>query len=248
MSESDLPDSRKLDHDTAQKAIEDFFIPQVNIVAERYRFRQQSQRPGETTDQFAAALKELVTTCQFGTMEEEMIRDQIVEKTNSVCIRERLLLKVVTLTRALTIARQIETAVTEAKAMCKGAIDDNVHAVHVKGLQQHGKFKKGKHKPHPASQTTQRKTCYRCGSAQHTASFHNACKKKGQFAKVCQGSKHISEVETVPEVTILNVDACDSSSIMCTVTVSVTGSESQDIELIARHRLKSVHFTSVNCY
>lgn len=51
--------------DTALKAIEDFFIPQVNVVAERYRFRQRSQRPGETTDQFAAALKELVTTCQF---------------------------------------------------------------------------------------------------------------------------------------------------------------------------------------
>lgn len=42
----------------------------------------------------------------------------------------------------------------------------------------------------------------------------------------------MSEVETVPEVTILNVDACDSSSIMCTVTVSVTGSKSQDIELM----------------
>lgn len=88
MSESDLPDARKhalLIHclgaegqrlfytltvaddkyDTALKAIEDFFIPQVNVVAERYRFKQRSQRPGETTDQFAAALKELVTTCQF---------------------------------------------------------------------------------------------------------------------------------------------------------------------------------------
>lgn len=143
-------------YDTALKAIEDFFIPQVNVVAERYRFRQRSQRPGETTDQFTAALKELVTTCQFRTMEEEMIQDQIVEKTNSTRIRERLVLEVpLTLTKALMIARQIETAVTEAKAMCKGAID--VHAVHVKGPQQHGKFKKGKYKPHSASQTTQGK-------------------------------------------------------------------------------------------
>lgn len=104
------------EYDTALKAIEDFFIPQVNIVAERYRFRHRSQCSGETTDQFAAALKELVTTCQFGTMEEEMIRDQIMEKTNSTRIRECLLLEVLlTLNKALTIARQIETAVTEAK-------------------------------------------------------------------------------------------------------------------------------------
>lgn len=175
-----------------------------------------------------------------------------MEKTNSTRIRERLLLEVpLTLTKALMRARQIETAVMEAKAMCKGAIDDAVYAVHVKGPQQHGMFKKGKYKPHSASQTTQGKTCYRCGSAQHTANFKgcpakealcNACKKKGHFAKVCRGSKHVSEVETVPEVIILNVDdedESDSNSIMCTVTVSVTGSESQDIELM--------HSTNISC-
>lgn len=39
-------------YDIVLKAIEDFLIPQVNV-AECYRFRQRSQRPGETTDQFA---------------------------------------------------------------------------------------------------------------------------------------------------------------------------------------------------
>lgn len=114
----------------------------------------------------------------------------------------------------------------------------------MKGPQQHGKFNKGKYKPHSASQTIQGKTCYRCGCAQHTANFKgcpakealcNGCKKKGHFAKVCWGSKHVSEVETVPEVTILNVDdedESDSNNIMCTVTVSVMGLESKDIELM----------------
>lgn len=46
------------------------------------------------------------------------------------------------------------------------------------------------------------------------------------------------EVETIPEVTILNVDeavedeACDYSNIMCTIKVRTTRSESQDIELM----------------
>ncbi|KAJ8364836.1 hypothetical protein SKAU_G00136670 [Synaphobranchus kaupii] len=168
MSEVDLPDARKRallihclgaegqrlfytltvadeKYDTAREAIQNFFTPKVNVVAERYRFRQRSQRPGETTDQFVAALKELVTTCQFGTMEEEMIRDQLVEKTNSARIRERLLMEVpLTLSKATTIARQIETAVTEAKAMCKGAADSAVHAVHEQGPQQYSKFTRGK--------------------------------------------------------------------------------------------------------
>lgn len=173
---------------------------------------------------------------------EEEIRDQVVEKTNSVRIRERLLLEVpLTLTKALAIARQIETALSEAKAMCKGAAESDVHAVQLKGPQQPGRFKKEKGKPHSPCQTKQRKTCHRCGSTQHTANFQgcpakealcNACKKKGHFAKVCRGSKHVSEVEAVPEVTILSVNTRDSSSIKCTVKVSIPGSESQDIELM----------------
>ncbi|KAF7652085.1 hypothetical protein LDENG_00102040 [Lucifuga dentata] len=59
-----------------------------------------------------------------------MIQDQLIEKTNSLRIRERLLLEVpLTLTKAMTMARQIEPAVAEAKAMCTGAMDSTVHTV-----------------------------------------------------------------------------------------------------------------------
>uniref|UniRef100_A0A8C1RTY5 Uncharacterized protein n=1 Tax=Cyprinus carpio TaxID=7962 RepID=A0A8C1RTY5_CYPCA len=103
---------------SALSAIREFFVPKVNVVAERYRFRQRSQRAGETTDQYVAALRELAATCEFGAMEDEMIRDQLVEKTNSSRIRERLLLEVpLDLKKAVTVARQIETATAEAKAM-----------------------------------------------------------------------------------------------------------------------------------
>ncbi|XP_041950977.1 uncharacterized protein LOC121711429 [Alosa sapidissima] len=174
-------------------------------------------------------------------MEEEMLRDQIVEKTNSTRIRERLLLEVpLTLSKALTIARQIETAVTEAKAMCTESTDGPVHAVQVEGSQQHGKFRKGKSQPPPSFQKVLGKTCYRYGSAQHTANFQgcpakealcNACKKKGHFAKVCRGSQQVQEI-AVPEVTILNVSVGNACNIMCTVKVSTQGMESQDIDLM----------------
>ena len=72
MSESELPEARKRallihclgaegqrlfytltvaddKYATALEALSDFFTPKVNVVAERYRFRQRSQRPGETT-------------------------------------------------------------------------------------------------------------------------------------------------------------------------------------------------------
>ena len=55
---------------TALTAIQELFVPKVNVVAERYRFRQRSQHTGESTDQYVAALRELATTCEFGAMEE----------------------------------------------------------------------------------------------------------------------------------------------------------------------------------
>ncbi|RXN28336.1 hypothetical protein ROHU_000819 [Labeo rohita] len=78
----------------------------------------QCQCAGESIDQYVAALRELAATCKFGAMENEMIRNQLVEKTNSARIRERLLLEVpLDLKKAVTIARHIETATVEAKAM-----------------------------------------------------------------------------------------------------------------------------------
>lgn len=62
-------------YNTALQAIHTFFEPKVNVVAERYRFCQRGQWRGETTDQYVMALKELPATCEFGTMDEEMIRD-----------------------------------------------------------------------------------------------------------------------------------------------------------------------------
>uniref|UniRef100_A0A671K9L0 Paraneoplastic antigen Ma-like C-terminal domain-containing protein n=1 Tax=Sinocyclocheilus anshuiensis TaxID=1608454 RepID=A0A671K9L0_9TELE len=124
-------------YDTALQAIRTFFEPKVNMVDKRYRFCQRGQHHGETTDQYVATLKELAATCEFGTMEEEIIRDELVEKTNSTHIRECLLLEVdLTLKKAVTIAGQIENAVAEAKVMSKPA-DDTVQAQRYQLFQCH---------------------------------------------------------------------------------------------------------------
>uniref|UniRef100_A0A673GPD4 Retrotransposon gag domain-containing protein n=1 Tax=Sinocyclocheilus rhinocerous TaxID=307959 RepID=A0A673GPD4_9TELE len=110
-----------LEHDEYSgtvSALSALIQPKVNVVAERYRFRQRAQHVGESTDHYIAALRELVATCAFGTFENEMLRDQLIEKTSVPRIRERLLLESdLTLDKALEIARQIETASAEAKTI-----------------------------------------------------------------------------------------------------------------------------------
>ena len=106
------------DYGGSVSALEKYFEPKLNVVAERYRFRQRAQAVGESTDHYVASLRELVKKCKFGTFENEMLRDQIVEKTNSTRIRERLLMEEdLTLDRALALARRTEAAIADAKAI-----------------------------------------------------------------------------------------------------------------------------------
>ncbi|KAL7856478.1 hypothetical protein SRHO_G00153770 [Serrasalmus rhombeus] len=155
LGQDDIPDKRKrallihclgtegqrifytleVENDTyaaALAALKSFFVPKINVVAERNKFRQRSQRPGESVVQFVAAPRGLLVHCDFGTLADDMIRDQLVEKTCNSRIRERLLLETdLTLQKAITIAGQMESAATEAKAMtCPG--DVVVKAVHAR--------------------------------------------------------------------------------------------------------------------
>ncbi|KAK0132478.1 hypothetical protein N1851_032656 [Merluccius polli] len=150
------------DYDGSVKALENYFEPKLNVVAERYRFRQRAQAVGESTDHYVAALRELVKKCQFGTMENEMLRDQIVEKTNSSRIRERLLMEEdLTLERALALAKRTEAAIADAKAI---AVADTTA---VAAIQIQQKAHKSQYKGAQGTDGTM--LCYRCGSSDHKA-------------------------------------------------------------------------------
>ncbi|KAM9165617.1 potassium channel subfamily U member 1 [Pangshura tecta] len=62
----------------------------VNVVANCYRFRQREQKPEATIMQSFASLRSLIVTCDFGKMANEIIRDQLIEKTTMLCKLLRL--------------------------------------------------------------------------------------------------------------------------------------------------------------
>ena len=61
------------------------------MVAERYKFRSTAQKADESFDAYLTSLRELVKSCDFGTLEEETTRDQIVEKCSSQTLKQKLL-------------------------------------------------------------------------------------------------------------------------------------------------------------
>ena len=74
-------------------ALESYFAPKKSSVIERYKSCQRDQGNGEPVQQCAASLSELAATCNFGVLTDELIRDQLIEKTSIPRIRERLLME-----------------------------------------------------------------------------------------------------------------------------------------------------------
>jgi hypothetical protein len=50
----------------------------TNETYERYCFNKRDQEQGENIDTYVAALRTLVKTCNYGTLEDSLIRDRIV--------------------------------------------------------------------------------------------------------------------------------------------------------------------------
>ena len=56
------------------KALRDYFIPQRNVLYERFVFNSTTQKPGETIDQFVIRLRQLAESCEFGDLRDQLIR------------------------------------------------------------------------------------------------------------------------------------------------------------------------------
>lgn len=230
-------------YDEAMVALEAQFVPKVNIVVARHQFRQRAQRSDETVPEYIAALRELVATCAYNTMENEMLRDQLVEKAYAPAVRERLLMETsLTLESAINLASQVEHALQSSSVLASGA---TVHAVAQQKPRQRRENKRRPDSKHCSSQNAQQRTqrtCFRCGSATHLANATecpaakvkcNTCGKTGHFAKVCRSAKQVREV--VPEVVVLmtspaHVNAVDR--IQCNVHIEVASGEATDCALL----------------
>ncbi|KAG7486534.1 zinc finger protein 585A-like [Solea senegalensis] len=94
-----------------------FFSVDLDSQMCRLKFHQRAQMPGETVDQFVSALEELLKPCNYGDLKDKLILDQLIMKTNSPHLKERLLLEKggVTLAAAMLIAKEVESGLNESE-------------------------------------------------------------------------------------------------------------------------------------
>ena len=110
-----FPDHNKFTYDESLQVLNDYFEPKKNLIYERYLFKSCKQSMNESTDQYATRLRKLSETCDFKTLVEEEVRDQIVTFCFNSSMRRRFLREVnLTLENLLSIARNIEMSEYQA--------------------------------------------------------------------------------------------------------------------------------------
>ena len=104
-----LPDSEnKTTVEETLAALEQYFIPKRNVTYERFVFNNCHQCTRETVDEYVTKLHSLNSTCEFGALTDDLIRDRLLLGTKLDQLRPKLLSEAdLTLQKALEICRSL---------------------------------------------------------------------------------------------------------------------------------------------
>ena len=97
--------------------LKNHFAPKKLVIAARYQFHNCTQREGESVTAFAANLKHLASTCQFGTHLNEALRDRFVCGLRSKETQKKLLTEEHTFDATLKVALGAEAAEKDVAAL-----------------------------------------------------------------------------------------------------------------------------------
>lgn len=158
LSSFGLSEEEQKVYETVKGKFENHFIKRRNIIYERAKFNQGSQREGEPVDDFITALYTLSDHCNYGNFRQEMIRDRIVVGILNQKLSEQLqLLPDLTLEMAVTKVRQSELVKQQQAVVRQGDAQDlTVEAISKQRTTQQP------FRPY-GSQSPDSRQCPRCG-------------------------------------------------------------------------------------
>ncbi|KAJ1172515.1 hypothetical protein NDU88_004361 [Pleurodeles waltl] len=180
----------------AIKRLENRFAKETNLVLATYKFDTQPQDHHESIDDFVSRLRELSVKCRFGTMTDELIRDQLIVQCCDKKILERLwAAKDPTLQESIDLAK-----VMEESRRCIKELETKEKTVDVMALSSDSTESQQEtgNVPKKVGYTRSKgKESYRCGSTFHLEdskkcfAANKECRKcghRGNYDQVCRES------------------------------------------------------------
>ena len=101
-----------------------------NITVIRYNFKTRNQRPGEGFESHYTELKNTVKDCEFGSLEDNLLRDRLVCGIIDEILREKLLqVEDLTLEKCVNMCRLLESSARQLKTLGSSQPEPDVHAL-----------------------------------------------------------------------------------------------------------------------
>ncbi|XP_069062077.1 uncharacterized protein [Pleurodeles waltl] len=187
------------DYDVFSEALDRLqlhFTVEPNVVTERFNFYSRHQFSTEPVEGYVAALRILASTCDFGVITDQYIRDQVIMHCYNKKIQEQLLRhKNPSLKEVIEVVKGIERSIRS----CKTLNDDKDNHLEVAAIRNvnKNKYSKGYNK-----NNLNKLKCMRCGSNLHTnkstcpALFKECfkCGKTGHFSTVCRSQRNVNSI------------------------------------------------------
>ena len=175
-------EEQKKDIDVVLQQLQHYCIGETNEIYERYKFNKRDQELNESVDAYVTALRTLAKMCNFGILEDSLIRDRIVIGVKDNQARKKLLqVSKLTLKDCIDICRSYETTSHQLKEINQ----EEVHALQPFRDRSvpdppiereiHCKFCTKTHAWNKLKCPAWGKTCSSCGMRNH---FAVACKAK----------------------------------------------------------------------
>ena len=97
-----------------------YFEPKQNIIYQRYMFNSCTQEQDEKFDAYLIKLRHLIQTCEYGALEDELLRDRIVTGTSNNNVRAWLFSESgLTLDRVIDICRSTEQTARKTEQLSR---------------------------------------------------------------------------------------------------------------------------------
>ncbi|XP_050548486.1 uncharacterized protein LOC126910143, partial [Daktulosphaira vitifoliae] len=200
---------------TILSGLEQYFEPKKNLIIEQFKFFQRNQQEGESFDHFLIDLRKQSKKCEFGELNNNLLRVRIVLGINDKRLQERLLREPkLTLEQTVECCRAAEAAKqNQSVVMSKGdsnylssnpmvdAVIYNTKTEHSKDFNKFDDKSNGLQSGGQSSQSMKYKNhdinvfmydCKKCGrhhGPRSCPAFNQKCKiclKFGHFAVGCK--------------------------------------------------------------
>ncbi|KAG1652083.1 Organic cation transporter 1 [Nymphon striatum] len=207
-------DADKQNIDKIIQKFEIFCVGKTNETFERYNFNMCKQNENDKFDAYVSKLRKLANTCNYGTLQDSLIRDRIVcGITDNTCRKRLLQEETLTLEKCINICRAVESTSLRLKSMTG---DLNTNDIQAEIQVIHNKAKQvGKLGCKYCGMNCVRgkcpafgKKCNECGKLNH---FASQCKQKLYKARnqnVKQLSTH-SEYLSLSEEEVMSVTSIE---------------------------------------